>query len=165
MKNVTITLKKGEIMSDVVNIAHVTGRRLMTPETAEKASDIQTPEDGVDKYIVARAMAFALAEVRKKCARYLNSGRLTDNNGLEDITGDFVLNLQMPDRWNHGVTSDLTQKMHAHAVHYCVYAIFEKTNPQEAANYLTKATAELNEVKSILELRTAPIRRSAEKLY
>ena len=152
-------------MSDVVSTAHVVGRRLSTPEGEEKASDIQTPEEGPDKYIVARAMATALSNIKARCARYLNSGRLADNDSLEDITGDFVLKLSMPERWNFAATARLTAAMHDHVADYCIYSIFEKTNPQEAATYLTKANASLEALKALLELRTAPVRRSADKLY
>lgn len=164
MKDVTLTIKKDEIMSDVVSIAHVVGRRLYSAETAEKASDIQTPEEGADKYIVARAMAEALSLSRAECARYLNNGVLTDDNGLENVTGDLEIKLSMPERWNFSATTKLTSLIHNHAVNYCVYSIFEKTNPNEAANYLSKSNAELSQIKGVLELRTAPVRREG-KLY
>lgn len=147
-------------MGDVVNAAHVTGRRLSVPGQEEKASDIQTPEEGADKYIVARAMSAGLSSVREKCARYLTSGRVMDDDRMEDVTGDYVLVLNMPDRWNFGTTTQLTNLMHGSVVDYCVYSIFEKTNPGEAANYLTKSMDELNRIKNVLELRTSPVRRS-----
>lgn len=165
MRNVTIVLNRAEIMGDVINAAHVTGRRLFVPGQEEKAADIQTPEEGVDKYIVARAMSAALANVRSRCARYLTAGRLMDDDRLEDVEGDYVLNLAMPDRWNYGATTQLTSLMHAHVADYCIYSIFEKTNPQEAEQYLTRAADELERIKGVLELRTAPVRRPADKLY
>ncbi len=165
MKTVTITLDRGEIMSDIVSAAHVVGRRVSIPGQEEKAADIQTPEEGPDKYIVARAMAEALSNAREKCARYLSSGRLTDNNSLEDITGSFVLTLSMPDRWNFGATTKLTNSIHNHAVSFCLFSIFEKTNPDEAKNYFDKSTMELNGIKPILELRTGPVRASSTNLY
>ena len=152
-------------MGDVINAAHVTGRRLFVPGQEEKAADIQTPEEGVDKYIVARAMSAALANVRSRCARYLTAGRLMDDDRLEDVEGDYVLNLAMPDRWNYGATTQLTSLMHAHVADYCIYSIFEKTNPQEAEQYLARANDELERIKGVLELRTAPVRRPADKLY
>ena len=164
MKSVIITLKKDEIMADVVNAAHITGRRLNVAGGEEKASDIQTPEEGVDKYVVARAMIEGLSAVRKECGRYLNSGRLTDDNSLEDVTGDYELKLNMPDRWNFGATSRLTSLANAYVRDWCIYNIFEKTNPSEAANYLTKASLSLAEIKPILEMRLAPV-RTASRLY
>jgi hypothetical protein len=160
MRTITITLKREEIMSDVVSSAHVTGRRLNVAGSEEKASDIQTPEEGADKYIVARAMQEGLSAVRKECGRYLSTGRLTDDNELEDVAGDYTLSLNMPDRWNYGATSRLTSVANAYVRDWCIYSIFEKTNPNEAANYLTKANVSLSEIKPILELRTAPVRRS-----
>ena len=165
MRNVTIVLNRAEILGDVINAAHVTGRRLFVPGQEEKAADIQTPEEGVDKYIVARAMSAALTNVRSRCARYLTAGRLMDDDRLEDVEGDYVLNLAMPDRWNYGATTQLTSLMHAHVADYCIYSIFEKTNPQEAEQYLTRAADELERIKGVLELRTAPVRRPSDRLY
>ena len=165
MRNVTIVLNRGEIMGDVMNAAHVTGRRIFAPGQEEKASDIQTPEEGPDKYIVARAMSAGLSNVRERCARYLSSGRLMDDDRMETLDGDYVLVLNMPDRWNYGATTQLTNLMHGHVVDYCTYAIFEKTNPDGAANYLARANDELVRIKAVLELRTAPVRRPADKLY
>lgn len=164
MKEVTITLKRDEIMSDVVNVAHITGRRLNVAGNEEKASDVQTPEEGVDKYVVARAMTEGLSAVRKECGRYLSTGRLTDDNKLEDVSGDYILALTMPDRWNFGATSRLTSLANAYVRDWCIYNIFEKTNPDEAANYLSKANVSLSEIKPILEMRTSPV-RTATRLY
>lgn len=105
-------------------------------------------------------MQEGLSAVRKECGRYLSTGRLTDDNGLEDVAGDYTLALNMPDRWNYGATSRLTSVANAYVRDWCIYSIFEKTNPNEAANYLTKANVSLSEIKPILELRTAPVRRS-----
>lgn len=165
MRKITITLLRDEIMADVVNVAHITGRRLNVAGGEEKASDIQTPEEGVDKYVVARAMTEGLATIRKECGRYLNMGRLTDDNRMEDVEGSYILTLDMPDRWNYGALSQLTSLANAYVRDYCVYSIFEKTNPEETANYLTKANAELAGIKPVLEMRTAPVRRCADKLY
>ena len=165
MRDVTIILNREEIMNDVMSVAHVTGRRLSVAGQEEKASDIQTPEEGADKYIVARAMSAALANVRERCARYLTAGRLMDDDRLEDVTGDYVLTLRMPTRWNYGATTQLTSLMHGHVTDYCVYSIFEKTNPDEAAQYLARATSELERIKTVLELRTAPVRRPSDRYY
>lgn len=164
MRTITITLKREEIMSDVVSAAHITGRRLNVAGEEEKASDIQTPEEGVDKYVVARAMQEGLSAVRKECGRYLSTGRLKDDNQLEDVTGDYELKLDMPDRWNFGVTSNLTSSANAYVRDWCIYSIFEKTNPDEAANYLSKANLSLSKIKPLLEMRTAPIRRKVSEV-
>jgi hypothetical protein len=165
MRKVTITLNRDEIMSDVVSAAHVTGRRLSVEGSEEKASDIQTPEEGVDRYIVARAVQEGLSMVRKECGRYLCNGRLVDNNGLEDAVGNYVLELNMPDRWNFGTTSSLTSLANAYVRDWCIYNIFEKTNPEEAANYLSKANVSLSKIKPILEMRTAPVRLNSSSLF
>lgn len=161
MKEITITLKREEIMSDVVSTAYVVGRRLNVAGNEEKASDIQTPEEGADKYIVARSLTEGLSALRKECGRYLTSGRISHDNTLENVEGNYTLTLSMPDRWNFGLTSRLTSLSNAYVRDWCIYSIFEKTNPEEAATYLNKANFSLSEIKPILELRTAPVRKSS----
>jgi hypothetical protein len=110
-------------------------------------------------------MQEGLSAVRKECGRYLNMGRLVDDNQLEDVTGNYILALDMPDRWNYGATSHLTSLANAYVRDWCIYSIFEKTNPEEAANYLGKANVSLSSIKPVLEMRTAPVRRSVRTLY
>jgi hypothetical protein len=156
--SVTITLKKEEIANDIANIAYVTGRRLSTPETAEKAADVQSPFQEADSFIVIRALGTAISQVKKRCGRYLSSGLLSDTNALRSLTGNYVLSLKMPYNFNIGITSALTEAINNYLVNYCVYTIFEKTNPNEAESYLSKATLNSDEIKSCLEQRVGPVR-------
>lgn len=146
-------------MRDVVNIAHVTGRRLLVSGNEEKVSDIQTPEEGTDRFILARAMQEGLSRLRARCARYVNSGKLSEENVLEDMTGCLTLELCMPDTWNFGIIEALTDAAHACLVSHCVAEMFEKTSPEEAGVYREKALYRLSEVKRFLEMRTAPVIR------
>lgn len=165
MKSIRIVIHKDEVLNDIIGIAHVTGRRISTPETLEKAADIQTPEEGPDKYIVARAMSTAIGNVKLKCARYLNAGRLSDENALESMEGDFILDLSMPDTWNFAATSMVCSSIHNYMVDFCLYSILGKTNPNEAAVYLEKAVEGLQDIKGTLELRTSSLRRPCKRLY
>ena len=78
------------------------------------------------------------------------------------VTGASVLPDGIPEGF---LPESLTSLMHGHVADYCVYSIFEKTNPDEAAQYLARATSELERIKTVLELRTAPVRRPADRYY
>jgi hypothetical protein len=162
---ISVVIHKEEIVSDVSSIAHVVGRRISTSENFEKASDIQTPFQKTDSAIVARALRTAFSNVKKKCSRYLLSGRISDSNALQSLAGDYELILDMPDGFNIGVTAALTDAINNYCVSYCIYNIFEKTNPQEAENYLLKAASKYDEIKSCLEQRKDPVRRKTRSLY
>ena len=89
-------------MGDVVNAAHITGRRLNVAGAEEKASDIQTPEEGGQ--VCGGPCDDGGAEC---CAQGMWQilefwAGLSDDNGLEDVVGNFTLTLDMPDRWNFG---------------------------------------------------------------
>lgn len=147
-------------MRDVTDIAHVTGRRLNAAGSEEKATDIQDVEEGANHYILARAMDKALADVKAQCARYVTTGRVMDNNQLACPEGDYVLTLDMPDSWNIGVMSGLTNTAHDYVTCICVHDLFSKINPNDAPSYLVRAQDDLTRIKELLECRTRPVRTS-----
>lgn len=84
--NITIKLKKLQIVNDLVVECNIIGRTLaLDDKLAEQASLIMTPDDEETKPIVARAITTAFAEVKNICRRYLVYGRDTDDNRLEAI--------------------------------------------------------------------------------
>jgi hypothetical protein len=162
---INIVLHKEEIVSDVSSIAHVVGRRLSAPENLPQASDIQTPFQKTDSFIVARALRTAFSNVKKKCGRYLTAGRTSDSNALQSLSGAYNLTLELPEGFNAGVTAALTDAMNNYLVNYCIYSIFEKTNPTEAEHYFLKAASNYDEIKICLEQRKDPVRRRMKGLY
>lgn len=146
--------------------AYATGRRLLAQGVAEElAADVQSPLQGPDKSIVARAMETAFQALRGCCARYLASGRREACNALPATGGQYVLRLSMPAAWNCSATPRLAALMHECVTQHCLHAIFERTCPEEAAGALAKAESALAGVKAVLELRTAPVRRPAGRLW
>ncbi len=161
---VEITLSKDMILNDVVNTAHIVGRRIKTAEHEDNAAYVQTPEEGVDRAIVSRAMSQGIEEVKRVCARYLNVGSITDDNRLEDASGNAKLYLSMPENWNFAMTRQLTNLMNSAVVNYCLGQIFQRTVPEEAGTYTLQASNQFSMIKSTLEMRTSPTRRPL-KLY
>lgn len=164
MKNVKVILHKEEIAADIIAAAHLIGQRVKTLDNAEQASEIQVPEDGPSSEVMIRAMSTALARVKTSCVRYQSSGLTMNTNAIDNLEGDWELQLLMPDSWNFAVMEGLTLAMHNFTLDYCLYSIFEKMLPAEASNYLEKSEVEFGEIKRLLELRTEPIKRRC-RLY
>lgn len=166
MRNVVveITLSKDAILNDVVNTAHIVGRRIKTAENEDKIAYVQTPEEGVDRAVASRAMSQGIEEVKRVCARYLNVGSIKDDNRLENASGDTNLYLSMPGNWNFAMTRQLTTLMSGAVVNYCLGQIFQRTVPEEAGTYTVQADNQFSMIKSTLEMRTSPTRR-ALKFY
>lgn len=83
---IDITLKRKEILNDVLVNCSMIGRTLRkNPETEETAGDIMTPDDVYAKPVVARSLTYAFGEVKRICQQYLMYGRFTDDNRLDKI--------------------------------------------------------------------------------
>lgn len=83
---ITITLRRKEIVDDVLVKCNMIARSLIRkPETEELGDDLMTPDDAQTKPVVARALTEAFGEVKRVCQRYLRYGRYTDDNRLEKI--------------------------------------------------------------------------------
>lgn len=83
---IDITLRRKDIMNDVLANCNMVGRTLRkNPETEETAGEIMTPDDAFTKPIVARSLTKAFGEVKRICQTYLMFGRLTDDNRLDKI--------------------------------------------------------------------------------
>lgn len=84
--NIDITLRRKEILNDVIVNCNMLGRTLRkNPDTEETAGEIMTPDDAFTKPIVARALTKSFGEVKRICQQYLMYGRFTDDNRLERI--------------------------------------------------------------------------------
>lgn len=146
-------------MSDVVGIAHITGRRLSTVGNEDKAAYIQAPDEGADVYVVTRAMEEGFGVLEMECGRYLSFGTMKSDNLIGIKDNPFVLTLSMPDSWNYAAVSKLSSLSNSYIRDWCIYSIFEKTCPEEAEKYLMKAQSALSSIKPILELRKSPVVR------
>ena len=84
--NISINLKKQEIVNDVTVMCNLIARQLSkNPATEELSGELMTPDDEQTKPVVARALTEAFGEVKRTCAAYLIYGRYTDDNRLEKI--------------------------------------------------------------------------------
>lgn len=138
---------------------HVVGRRMAATGDDPSRKYVQTPEEGVDRLLAARAMQQALGEIRRACARYLRTGRTSDDNRLTDMKGTVVLKLRVPATWNFALTAPLTEAMHGAVVDYCAGRLLQASLPEEAAAFAGSAQSRLRDIKGLLEKRTAPVRR------
>lgn len=99
MKPIFIELKKTQIISDVVARMNVLARTLETDEALSRlAGYIATPDNNDTTPIVARAMTEGFDKVKMICQRFLQYGRYSDDNRLEDINGSdsFVIEKHVP---------------------------------------------------------------------
>lgn len=95
-QTIEIVLSKQNIVNDVAAELNLIGRTMeitgkqgegnTSNNLAELAGFIRTPDDNETKPIVARSMTEAWDTVKETCQRFLNYGRLHDDNRLESIT-------------------------------------------------------------------------------
>ncbi|MCL2650322.1 MAG: hypothetical protein FWD60_04745 [Candidatus Azobacteroides sp.] len=72
---------------------------------------------------------------------------------------DYVFYLVMPDDWNFHLFKPVDIKVKEYLIAYIMYRWLETKLPQEAATYLQRATAVLDDSRNLLEKRIKIMRR------
>ena len=158
MKDVTITLKKDEILYDIENTTYLVGNSRSTGENFEQVSNMQNSGEGEDRNFVLRSIETAYAEVKRILSRYINEDMAAANNELMLATGDFVLSLNVVDVFNESATESLKGAAHEYIISSALMDWFANVKPDEMTIYQTrKQEASVNLLASLYR-KKAPSR-------
>lgn len=158
MKDVTITLKKDEILYDIENTTYLVGNSRSTGENFEQVSNMQNSGEGEDRNFVLRSIETAYAEVKRILSRYINEDMAAANNDLMLATGDFVLSLNVVDVFNESATESLKGAAHEYIIASALMDWFANVKPDEMTIYQTrKQEASVNLLASLYR-KKAPLR-------
>jgi hypothetical protein len=174
-RSITITLKKEQIVNDVVVQSNILGRALRESakdgnSKSELPSLLMTPDDGATKPIVARALTAGFAAVKNVCGVYLNTGRTTDDNRLEKIAtssgntttySEIKLSLSMPVNFNTGVTESIKAAAHKAIVDFIMKELLFNQLADKSTEYEKAFQADLDELRTALRARISDMSRRA----
>lgn len=162
MKDITITLKKNEILYDIENTTYLVGNSRSTGENFEQVSNMQNSGEGEDRNFVLRSIETAYAEVKRILSRYINEDMDAVNNDLMLATGDFVLSLNVVDVFNESATESLKGAAHEYIIASALMDWFANVKPDEMTIYQTrKQEASVNLLASLYR-KKAPARPVSE---
>ena len=158
MKDITITLKKDEILYDIENTTYLVGNSRSTGDNFEQVSNMQNSGEGEDRNFVLRSIETAYAEVKRILSRYINEDMAATNNELMLATGDFVLSLNVVDVFNESATESLKGAAHEYIIASALMDWFANVKPDEMTIYQTrKQEASVNLLASLYR-KKAPSR-------
>lgn len=158
MKDITITLKKDELLYDVENTSYLVGNSRSTGDNFEQVSNIQNSGEGEDRNFILRSVENAFNEVKRNLSRYIDETKTASNNALMADTGDFVLTLKVVDVFNEASTDTLKSATHEYIVSSALMDWFANVKPDEMVIYQNrKVEANIN-MLSALYRKKAPAR-------
>lgn len=158
-KNITITLKLGELLYDVQNRTHLAGR---DREDARAGAHIQATDDEESSNAVKRGLQRALSRVRQAVNEWAHIDAIVnDNTLLSDTSGSMVLILPMPTNYNDGATAALTSAMHRYVVNSTIADWLNDVSPDDSLRYTAAAHIDLLDVRDAVLERRRPDRRTA----
>lgn len=158
MKDITITLKKDEILYDVENTAYLVGNSRATGDNYEQVSNIQNSGEEGDRNFILRAIDTAFNEVKKNLSRYIDETKATDNNDLIDAENSFILNLKVVDMFNEASTESLKSSTHDYITSAALRDWFGNVKPDEMPIYEARVIKAHDNMLSALYRKKAPKR-------
>lgn len=156
---ITVTLYMSELIYDVQNKTYLTGRSRDTGSNHEEVANMQANDDDENLNQVLRSIQNAYALIKTKLSEYIVSNQSTSNNELIDgEVEEIVLTLTVPTNFNHATTDSISSALHQYIVNMSVGDWFTITNKNDAADYVTLATANLEQVRESINKRVRPNR-------
>ncbi len=158
MKDITITLKKDELLYDVENTSYLVGNSRSTGDNFEQVSNIQNSGEGEDRNFILRSVENAFNEVKRNLSRYIDETKTASNNALMADTGDFVLTLKVVDVFNEASTDTLKSATHEFIVSSALMDWFANVKPDEMVIYQNRKVEANISMLSALYRKKAPAR-------
>lgn len=159
-QEITITLNVGELLYDVLNKTHLTGKSRNTgANPSEVANMTASLDEGIEEQLL-RSIGSAIGSLRNNMSEYLEDVNTGGNNTLMTITDEPEIELEMPSNFNSAVVPAISSAMHDYVVNLAVSDWFTITNKPDASDYTTRATACLSEIHQAINKRSRPVRSS-----
>ena len=158
MKTITITLKKDELLYDIENTAYLVGESRTDGTNYEQVSKIQNAGEEEDRNFILRSMGNAYSEVKRHLSRYINEEKQAANNALIEEDGDFLLTLNVVDRFNEANTESLKSAAHEYILSSSLRDWFSTVKPDEITIYSARIQSAQVNLLSSLYRKKAPQR-------
>ena len=158
MKDITITLKKDEILYDIENTSYLVGNSRSTGNNFEQVSNIQNSGEGEDRNFILRSVENAFNEAKRNLSRYVDETKTASDNALMVESGDFILTLNVVDMFNEASTDTLKSSVHEFITSSALMDWFANVKPDEMVVYQNRKTEANLSMLSSLYRKKAPAR-------
>lgn len=154
----TVTLYMSELIYDVQNKTHLTGRSRGNGENHEEVANMQANDDDENANQVVRSIGNAFSTLKTKLSEYLDGSATTSNDILISSDTNLTVALKMPSNYNKVTLDTVSAALHQYIVNMAIGDWFIITNKTDATDYLTMATANLETVREAINKRVRPTR-------
>lgn len=159
-KTIIITEHISELMYDIQNKTYLTGRSRYTGTNHEEVANMQANEDDENANQIIRSIGNAFSYLKTKLAEFLLEEGTTANNTQISVESDLVLTLMLPSNYNQATTDSVSVAVHKYIVNTAIGDWFAITNKNDAADYVTMATNNLEEIREAINKRVRPVRKT-----
>lgn len=157
-KTIEITLYMSELIYDVQNKTYLTGRSRNDGTNHEEVANMTANEDDENQNQILRSLGNAFALLKTKLSEYLVESGTTSSDAQITSTSDLTLSLQMPSNFNQATRDTLSAALHQYLVNTAISDWFTITNKADAGDYLSQASANLEQVRESINKRVRPTR-------
>lgn len=162
-KNLTIKLYVSELMYDIQNLTYLTGRSRGNGQNFEEVANMQASDDDDNKNRILRSIQANFNLLRNKLSEYLVPGSPEATEAdtvLLDSSKESTLSLtlSMPSNFNSSTAETISSAAHEFIMDMAVADWFTITNKADAADYISKAQGELNNIREAISKRIRPTR-------
>lgn len=154
----TVTLYMSELIYDVQNKTHLTGRSRGNGQNHEEVANMQANDDEENANQILRSIGNAIALMKTKLSEYLEENVTTSNDILNDGTTNVTVTLKMPSNYNKATLDTVSAALHQYIVNMAVGDWFVITDKADAGDYISMATANLETVREAINKRVRPTR-------
>ncbi len=157
-KSISITLYLSEVVYDVQNKTYLTGRSRQTGANHEEVANMQANDDDENKNQILRSVGDAFAALKAKLSEYIIDSQTSANNALITATSNLTVALSMPSNYNSATRETIAAALHLYLVNTAIGDWFTITDKNDASDYVTKAAANLEQIREALNKRVCPTR-------
>lgn len=157
-ETITVTLYMSEIVYDIQNKTYLTGRSRDTGENHEEVANMQANNDDENKNQVLRSIGDAFSLLKTKLSEYLVGSGTTANNVQISENTNLTVQLYVPSNFNKSVNDTVASALHQYIVNTSIADWFTITNKTDAADYVSKAVANIEQVREAINKRVRPNR-------
>lgn len=157
-KSITITLYMSELIYDVQNKTYLTGRSRDNGNNHEEVANMQANDDDENANQVVRSLGNAFGTLKTKLSEYLVENGTTANDALISSSTNLTVSLTMPSNFNQATNDTISTALHQYMVNLAIADWFTITNKADAADYVSMAAANLQQIREAINKRVRPTR-------
>ncbi len=154
MTEAKVTLYVSELVFDIQNKTHLTGRSRDNAQDPSLAANMQASDD--DDEQIKRSIGNAFAQLKTTLSEYLGESDTTASNILDADSETLDLTLKVPANFNFAVIPAITAAAHQYLVNIALYDWFTITNKADAADYAKLASDAVDSINEAINKRVRP---------